>query len=261
MLSMLEVERPAVIVGNWKMYKTIAEAKIFIKGLMPVLKDISSQVGLAVPFTMITTAVQEAQSSPLAIGAQNIWDADEGAFTGEVSCRMVKDAGAAFVIVGHSERRRLFNESDALVNRKLKSALNLQLRAIVCVGETLEQYQQGKTNEVLQRQMRESLHGITAAQSTQVILAYEPVWAIGTGQTATPEGAQKVHQFCRKIAADLLGKEAASKLVIQYGGSVKPDNAAALLNQPDIDGLLVGGASLALESFIEIVRSPSRSFK
>lgn len=244
-----------VIIGNWKMHKTIPEATSFIKDLLPSLEQSMARVGLAVPFTMISKVSEVAQDSKLSIGAQNLSDAEEGPFTGEISGRMLADAGASFVLVGHSERRHLFLETSCLVNRKLKQALHDGLQAIVCIGETLEEYEAGKTQEVLSAQIQASLKGIPAKMFyDRVILAYEPVWAIGTGKTATPEIAQAAHQFCRGMVAHLFDKDAAQALIIQYGGSVKADNAAALLRQEDIDGLLIGGASLSLDSFIRIIQ-------
>lgn len=251
---MSQLNRPTFIVGNWKMYKTIGEGKAFIKGLASTCAHSSRQIGLAVPFTMISAAVEAAKNSPIAIGAQNVYDAEEGAFTGEISCRMLKDAGSSFVIIGHSERRLLFLEDDQWINRKLKRVLSEKLKAIVCIGETLEQYQQGTTHSVLSSQLKASLHDIGSEQFESVVLAYEPVWAIGTGRTATPEIAQKVHLFCREVVAKIWGSSIAERLIIQYGGSVKPDNAAELLAQPDVDGLLVGGASLSLDAFSKIIQ-------
>jgi triosephosphate isomerase (TIM) len=246
--------RPTVITGNWKMYKTISEAVSFIEGLIPFASKTHAEVGLAVPFTILPSAAKAAQNSLIKVGAQNLNAEKEGAFTGEISGRMLTDAGASFVIVGHSERRRLFHETDAMINKKLKGALHAGLRTIVCIGETLEEHQQGKVQTVLQKQIEQSFEGITEEQLKNVILAYEPVWAIGTNQTATPEIAQKAHRFCREVMARKWGEIPAEKVVIQYGGSVKADNAASLLEQADVDGLLVGGASLSLDSFSKIIR-------
>jgi len=250
----MQANRPAFIVGNWKMYKTVAEAKSFIKGVDSAHHS-SRQVGLAVPYTMIAAAAEAAKGTSIAIGAQNVHDAEEGPYTGEISCRMLKDAGASFVILGHSERRQLFCEDDSWVNRKLKRTLTEKLKAIVCIGETLEQNQQGKTKEVLSGQIQASLQGILAESFGSIVLAYEPVWAIGTGRTATPELAQEAHHYCREVVSQLWGRQVGNHLVIQYGGSVKPENAAELLAQPDIDGLLVGGASLSLDSFNRIINA------
>lgn len=262
---MTSKNRQKVIVANWKMYKTIDEATEFIKNLITTVDESSNdstlKVYLAVPFTGIKTASDQAEGSPVVIGAQNMNDASEGAFTGEIAARMLKDAGAKFVILGHSERRHLYKESSAFINRKVKRALTDQLQPILCVGETLEEREQEKTYEVLKSQLTESLDGITAEQLDQILIAYEPIWAIGTGKTATPEIAEEAHVLCRKIIAEKWSHEAADKLSILYGGSVKPDNAKDLMDQADIDGLLVGGASLSLDSFVKIVHDSSSESK
>jgi triosephosphate isomerase len=249
-----ESVRPTVIIGNWKMHKTIAESAAFVTSLAFVVRHSSTQVGLAVPYTMITAAADAARGALIAIGAQNVFDAEEGPYTGEISCRMLKDAGASFVIIGHSERRHLFHEDNAWINRKVKRALNDGLRVVLCIGETLEQHQTGKTHAVLHEQLTECLKDVGERQIESLIIAYEPVWAIGTNQTATPEIAQASHHFIRNEIAKKWGKPASERLIIQYGGSVKPENAAALLNEPDIDGLLVGGASLVLDAFVKIIQ-------
>jgi triosephosphate isomerase len=253
-LVLTESVRPTVIIGNWKMHKTIAESTAFVTSLGFVVRNCSTLVGLAVPFTMITAAADAARGTMVAIGAQNASDAEEGAFTGEISCRMLKDAGASFVIVGHSERRHLFHEDNAFINRKVKRALSDGLRPLLCIGETGEQHQQGTTHEVLEKQLREGLADVSPQQMESIVLAYEPVWAIGTNKTATPEIAQANHHFIRECVAKQWGKYVADRIVIQYGGSVKPENATALLDQPDIDGFLVGGASLSLDSFVKIIQ-------
>jgi triosephosphate isomerase len=249
-----ESTRARKITGNWKMHKTLAEAKAFVASLAFVAVNNPVQIGLAVPFTMIAAVAEAARGSLINIGAQNMHWEEEGAFTGETSCKMLKDAGASFALIGHSERRQLFHESDLLVNKKLKAALNNQFQATVCIGETLEERQKGRTEEVLKRQLLEGLQGISPDQFSLITLAYEPVWAIGTGQTATPEMAQEAHRFCRSIVVEQWGNEAGKHLVIQYGGSVKAENASALLEQSDIDGFLVGGASLSVDSFIRIIQ-------
>lgn len=245
--------RPTVITGNWKMYKTIPEATAFIQELIPLVKKATVQVYLAVPFTALRAAADCAKKSPIVIGAQNMHDATEGAFTGEIAGRMLKDAGARFVILGHSERRRLFKESNAFINRKVKRALAEGLQPVVCIGETLEEREANQTEEVLSRQLLESLADVTDEQLEQLMIAYEPVWAIGSDRPATPEIAQEVQAQCRKKMAQQWGKAVAEKIVIQYGGSVNPENAHALLKQPDIDGLLIGGASLSVATFSEII--------
>jgi len=249
-----ESVRPTVIIGNWKMHKTIAEATAYVTSLGFVVRNCSNQVGLAVPFTMITAAADAARGTMISIGAQNAYDAEEGAFTGEISCKMLKDAGASFVIIGHSERRQLFHEDNAWINRKIKRVLSDGLRPLLCIGETKDQHENGSTFEVLGKQLSESLADITPQQMETITLAYEPIWAVGTNQTATPEIAQTNHRFIRETIARKWGKPVADRIVIQYGGSVKPENAAALLEQPDIDGFLVGGASLSLDSFVKIIQ-------
>ncbi len=252
--------RPVVIAGNWKMYKTIPEAEAFVETLTPLLKNSQATVYLATPFTAISATVKKVKAldAPITIGAQNMNDASEGAFTGEIAARMLKDAGASFVILGHSERRQIFRESDAFINRKIKRALMDGLQPILCIGETAEERERGEREEVLQRQIGGSLEGIQPDQIGKVIVAYEPVWAIGTGKVATAEEAQTAHAFCRKVFTDVWGEPLATHLVIQYGGSVKAENAAELLAQPDIDGLLVGGASLSPHSFSQIINAYQR---
>ncbi len=245
--------RPLIIVGNWKMYKTIDEACEFIKTLAPLIEKSQAAVYLAVPFTAIQAAAEITPT--ITVGAQNMSDATEGAFTGEIAARMLKEVRAQFVILGHSERRHLFHESNAFINRKVHRALQEGIQPLLCVGETLEQRERNEVREVLKEQIFQSLEGVTKEQMGEVLLAYEPVWAIGTGKVATPEQAQETHALCREIVAEAWGKRVANKVVIQYGGSVKPDNAKALLSEPDIDGLLVGGASLTAPSFNEIIHA------
>ena len=246
--------RPYVIIGNWKMHKTLEEARSFVKGLLSDFHPIENTlVGLAAPFTVIYPLSQEAAGSPLLIGAQNMNDASEGAFTGEIAGLMLKDAGAQFVLLGHSERRRLYGEDDAFINRKVKKAVETRLRPILCVGETLAEYEEGKTEEVIEKQLSLGLKDMHSDQLKGFVLAYEPVWAIGNENSASPEIAQRVQHFCRSALARLLGEEFAEETPIQYGGSVNPSNAGQLLEQSDIDGLLIGGASLSLEAFRQIV--------
>lgn len=249
--------RPVIITGNWKMHKTIAEAIDFVKKLAAAING-CHEVFLAVPFTMLYPLKLEISGSFLTLGAQNVNDAAEGAYTGEISSKMLKDAGAQFVLIGHSERRQLFQESDLVINNKVKRAVAEGLRPVLCVGETKVEHVSGKTAEILTRQIKEGLNGISADSLAELIIAYEPVWAIGKGESATPEIAQAAHRQCRQCLKDLFGAEMSEKIVIQYGGSVTAKNAAALLNQPDIDGLLVGNASLSLESFVAIVNNSSK---
>lgn len=249
------MHRPVVIAGNWKMYKTGEQAKNFINELNPLIKNSFAFVYLAVPFTAIKPAAEQAKSGKITIGAQNMHDATEGAFTGEISASMLVEAGAKFVILGHSERRKIFNETDAFINKKMIRAVKEQLQPLLCVGETLADREQGRTAQVLETQLSGCLQDLDKNDLKKLIIAYEPVWAIGTNQTATPEIAQEAHLLCRKWLAGKYGEDFAQSVVIQYGGSVKPDNAAALLKMPDIDGLLIGGASLTVDSFSKIINS------
>jgi len=254
---MAHVHRPKVIVGNWKMHKGIAEARSFVTGL--ALSHFTSLVGLAVPYTCLSAAAEAARGSAIMIGAQNVSDNEDGPFTGEISSKMLKDTGATFAIVGHSERRQHFHEDDTLVNNKIKRLIESGLRPLMCIGETLEQHQDGKSHQVLHAQLINGFRGLTPGQVEHIIVAYEPVWAIGTGKTASPETVEAAHAYCRKVIASAWGKDTAEHIIIQYGGSVKADNAAALLALSDVDGLLVGGASLALESFTKILHAQEHS--
>lgn len=229
------------------MYKTGEEASAFIRTIIPLIKNTSYPVFLAVPFTAIQDAVQAAQGSNIIIGAQNMHDAEEGAYTGEISGRMLKSAGAQFVILGHSERRQYFFETNEWINRKVKSALKIGLKPILCIGETDQERQQGLTKEILLGQISECLKGISENEKKPLVVAYEPIWAIGTGKTATPQMAQETHALCRRVLA--------KQIPLIYGGSVKPDNIAALIAEPDIDGALVGGASLNVDTFANIINN------
>jgi triosephosphate isomerase len=241
------------LAGNWKMFKTGGEAAQFIDELAPLVDPlIDREVALAVPATALEAAAKAAAGSRIVIGAQNIHWEREGAFTGEVSAPMVKAAGAAMVLIGHSERRQLFGEDDAQVGRKIAAALAERLLPVICVGENLSDREKGLTMEVLTGQTA-PLASIPAADAPGIVLAYEPVWAIGTGKAATVGEAQEVHVFLRRRLREFFGSDTAGKARILYGGSVKPDNAPSLLAQPDIDGLLVGGASLKVDSFAKIV--------
>lgn len=246
--------RPYIIIGNWKMHKTIEEARLFIKNLLSSFQPaVNEIIGLAVPYTMIYPLSQEVKETPLFLGAQNMNDASEGAFTGEIAGKMLKDAGAQFVLLGHSERRHLYGEDNPFINRKIKRAIEIGLKPILCIGETQAEYEGKQTHDVIERQLIEGLKDIQPQQLHNLIVAYEPVWAIGNRHSASPEIAQEVHCFCRQILAKILTEELSQQIVIQYGGSVNPSNAHELLAQPDIDGLLIGGASLSLESFLQIV--------
>ncbi|MGC1105903.1 MAG: triose-phosphate isomerase [Candidatus Acidiferrales bacterium] len=246
--------RRPVIAGNWKMYKTQAETRDFFRVFTPLVSATKHcEIIVAPPFTALATAVESARGSAIAIAAQDAYWESEGAFTGEVSMRMIIEAGCRAVILGHSERRRYFGETDATVNRKLRAALAASLQPIVCVGETLEEKEAGHTERVLNAQFLGATAALTPAEFSRILLAYEPVWAIGTGRTATPETAGKSHGYLRRLAKERFGEENAAALRILYGGSVKPDNVRSLMAQEEIDGALVGGASLDPQSFSSIV--------
>ena len=249
--------RRKFVCGNWKMHKTGQEALQLVNELSKRLSGASAQVGIAPPFTTLAQvkwALSQAKS-PLQLFGQNCHHEKQGAFTGEVSCAMLKDAGCDGVILGHSERRQLFGETDEGVARKVKAALGEGLHPIVCVGETLQEREAGRTWEVVSRQVRAGLAGLDAGALQKITVAYEPVWAIGTGRNATAAQAQEVHGQIRGLLRELGGAATADAVRIQYGGSVKPDNAAELLAQPDVDGALVGGASLKAEDFAKIVEA------
>ncbi|MGH9771007.1 MAG: triose-phosphate isomerase [Candidatus Acidiferrales bacterium] len=246
--------RRPVIAGNWKMYKTQAETRAFFRAFAPLVAGSQHcDILVAPPFTALAVAVEAAQGSSIGIAAQNMHREREGAFTGEISARMLVECGCRAVIIGHSERRQYFGETDDSVNRKIKVALEVGLIPIVCVGETLTEREGDLTHTVLQRQFDGGFAALTAGDFSRILLAYEPIWAIGTGRTATPEIAEKVHGHLRELASARFGSELAIMLRILYGGSVKPDNIAGLMAQPDIDGALVGGASLDPQSFARIV--------
>jgi triosephosphate isomerase (TIM) len=246
--------RKPVIAGNWKMYKTQAEARAYFAGFKPLVASATHcEIIIAPPYTALAASVEAAAGSPIAIAAQNVYWANEGAFTGEVSPNMLVETGCRAVIVAHSERRQLFGETDETANRKVKAALAAELTPILCVGETLAEREAGQMNAVLERQFRGSLAALTGAEFSRIIVAYEPVWAIGTGRTATPEMAAESHRFLREIAAAVFAPDHAAMLRILYGGSVKPDNIKGLMAQADIDGALVGGASLDPQQFASIV--------
>jgi triosephosphate isomerase len=248
------MSRTPIIVGNWKMYKTGREAVTFIQEFLPLVASWAGQeVALAVPATALAEAVLAAAASPLIVGAQNAHWATEGAFTGEISAPMVKAAGGSLVILGHSERRQYFGDTDEWVAKKLTAALEAELLPIVCVGETARDRELGRTFNVLANQLTGGLSGLPDQDLNKVVLAYEPIWAIGTGVTATVEQAQEAQAFIRGRLARQFNPTAAEATRILYGGSVKPDNAKALIDQPDIDGALVGGASLDPASFARIV--------
>ena len=245
--------RPAVIAGNWKMNKTPAETTALINEMLPLVKDAACGVVLCVPFVDLQAALEVATGSNIKIGAQNCHFEKSGAFTGEVSAVMLKEMGVEYVIIGHSERRQYFGETDETVNLRTKAALENGLKPIVCVGETLTHREQGITNELVAMQTKFALKDVCPCCLKNVIIAYEPVWAIGTGKTATAEQANEVCAVIRATVAELYGKEAADAMTIQYGGSMNAKNAAELLAQPDVDGGLIGGASLKSADFSVIV--------
>jgi triosephosphate isomerase (TIM) len=247
------VRRP-VIAGNWKMFKTAGEARAFLEALKPLVANATHcDVVIAPTFTGLAAAAEVAKGSAIIIAAQDGYWEREGAYTGEISMGMIADTGARMVIVGHSERRHYFHETDETVNRKVKAALAAGLTPIMCVGETLKEREDGLTHEVLRRHFEGGVAGLTGADFSRILLAYEPVWAIGTGRTATREVAGEAHEFLRELAAAQFTPERASALRILYGGSVKPENIRDLMTQVEIDGALVGGASLNAQSFASIV--------
>lgn len=245
--------RRKVIAGNWKMNMLPNEAIEYIDKLVPLVKDTKNEVILCVPYTDLFYALLTAQNTNIKIGAQNMHFAEKGAYTGEVSAKMLKSINVEYVIIGHSERRQYFNETDETVNKKIKSAFENGLKPIVCVGETLEERESGKTESIITKQTELALDGLTNEQVENTIIAYEPIWAIGTGKTATSEDANNSIKAIRNKIEELYGKDVAEKVIIQYGGSVKSKNAKELFSMSDIDGGLVGGASLDPEEFSKIV--------
>jgi len=251
----MSAKRRSIIAGNWKMNKTTAEAGDLAAKLVPLVSGVKDRdVVLAPPFTALQRVAEAIKGTNIALSAQNLFWEEKGAYTGEISAEMLLDLGCKYVIIGHSERRQHFGETDETVNKKLRQALNKGLLPIVCIGETLMEREAGKVNDVIERQITGGCKGMTAAEMQKVIIAYEPVWAIGTGKTATPEQAEEVHAFIRRKIKSLYGGDVADALRIQYGGSVTPENASLLMAMPDIDGALVGGASLKPESFAALVK-------
>jgi triosephosphate isomerase len=247
--------RTKLIAANWKMYKTPEQTTEFFRDFLPMVADHTrDEIVVCPPFTGLRAAVEAASGSNVAVGAQNVHWEKEGAFTGEVSVGMLSAIGVTHVIIGHSERRQYFNETDDTVNRKLKTALESGFTPIVCLGEVLEEREAGLTEDVLRRQCTRAFHGISARKAAKLIIAYEPVWAIGTGKTATPQMASDAHAVIRHEAEKAFGKEFAEALRILYGGSCKPDNSPTMMSEEEIDGALVGGASLDPESFTKIVK-------
>lgn len=247
--------RRPLIAGNWKMNNNSAESVELVSQLREMISGVKEvEVVVAPPYTALGSVAAAIKGSNILLSAQNIFWEEKGAFTGEVSPAMLKDIGCQYTIIGHSERRQYFGETNETVNKRLKAALNASLIPIVCVGETLEEREAGKTLAIIEQQVKEGLDGLSSGEMEKVVVAYEPVWAIGTGKTATPEQAQEVHQFIRKILAQVFNKGVAEGTRILYGGSVKPDNVDQLMSQKDIDGALVGGASLKADAFARIVQ-------
>lgn len=241
--------------GNWKMNKTVGEALDLVRELKANLSGVKGvEVAVAPPYTALYAVHKELEGSPIRLAAQNLYWEEKGAFTGEVSPLMLKEVGCHYVIIGHSERRQFFGETDETVNRRIKAALVQSLKVIFCIGETLKEREEGKTFSVIEKQVDGGLRGLGEQEMKNMVIAYEPVWAIGTGKTATPEQAEEIHRSIRGRLEKLYSRGVSEEIRIQYGGSVTPENIQGLMNQPNIDGALVGGASLKTESFSKIVR-------
>ncbi|MGA8942734.1 MAG: triose-phosphate isomerase [Thermoactinomyces sp.] len=249
--------RKPVIAGNWKMHKTVSEALDFVKELKDTVLPSDVEAVLCAPFLALPALVAETKETGIGIGAQNVHYEEQGAFTGEISMPMLQEVGVKYVIIGHSERRAYYNETDESVNKKTKAAHGYGFTPIVCVGEVLEEREKGQTGEVVTSQVKAAVQGLSAQEMEKTIIAYEPVWAIGTGKASTAADAQEVCRLIRTTIADLFGSSVADKVRIQYGGSVKPENIASFMEQADIDGALVGGASLKAESFSRLVKAAS----
>lgn len=245
--------RKAIIAGNWKMNKTATEAKALISELIPAVKDAGCEVVICVPFTDLVTAVEMTKGTNIHVGAENVHFEKSGAFTGEISADMLTDLGVEYVVIGHSERRQYFAETNETVNKRTKAALAGGLKPIICVGESLDQREQGVTEELVRMQVKIALNGVTADELKNVVIAYEPIWAIGTGKTATAADAQEVCGAIRATLAEIYGEELAGGIRVLYGGSAKPENIAGFLAEEDVDGALVGGASLKADDFAAMV--------
>lgn len=241
------------IAGNWKMFKTKKEALEFAEEFRELYKDTDVQTAICAPFTDLEALVEAFKGTDIKVGAQNMHFADEGAYTGEISMAMLEEIGVDFCIVGHSERRQYFGETDETVNKKLKKLFEGPIRPILCVGESLEERDADKAFDVVGGQIKADLEGIDAADVKKLVIAYEPIWAIGTGRTATPDQAEEMCAFIRKTLIEIYGEEVSDEVIIQYGGSVKPANATEIMNMDEIDGALVGGASLKPKDFMEII--------
>lgn len=254
--------RKIIIAGNWKMYKTIKDGQELVVALRRDLYQIENiDIVVCPPFTLLAYLADALETSNIKLGAQDVYWQEEGAFTGEISSKMLLDAGCSYVIIGHSERRQFFGETNETVNKKVKAVLKSGLTPIVCVGETLVEREAGKTFKVLEDHVRNGLVDISADDALKIIIAYEPVWAIGTGKTATPQQAQEAHKYIRDLLTKIYNEDVAGQIRIQYGGSVKPENTEELMRQPDVDGALVGGASLKADSFAEIVKKAGEVVK
>jgi triosephosphate isomerase len=250
----MNAKRRPILAGNWKMNMTATQARELASKLIPLVSGVKDRdIVLAPTFTALQTVAEAIKGTNVALAAQNLFWEDKGAFTGEISAEMLLDSGCKYVIIGHSERRQYFGETDETVNKKVRQALNNGLLPIVCVGELLSEREAGKANDVIDRQITGALKGVTAAEMQKIVIAYEPVWAIGTGKTASPDQANEIHAFIRQKVKAMYTAEVADGLRIQYGGSVTPDNVSQLMAKPDIDGALVGGASLKPESFAALV--------
>ncbi len=248
--------RKKIIAGNWKMNKNLSESINLVSEIKKNLpENLNADVLVCPPFTSLETVHSMIKDTPVKLGAQNMYFEDSGAFTGEISANMLKSVGCEFVILGHSERRHIFGESDEMINKKIKQAVKNGLNPVFCVGETLNERENGRAFEVIEDQITKGLTGISEDEFSNVVIAYEPVWAIGTGKTASPEQAQEIHKFIRELISKMYSTSSAENVRILYGGSVKPNNAASLLNENDIDGALVGGACLQAESFVQIIEA------
>jgi triosephosphate isomerase len=255
-------KKPPFVAGNWKMHMAIPEAKALAAAIVKASPDLTeAEIVVIPPFTALGEVSKITRGSAVQVGGQNIFWEDKGAFTGEVSAPMLSDAGCRYVLIGHSERRQFFGETDAAVNKKIQAARRSGLSAIVCIGETLEEREAGKTMARIESQLQTGLESLGAESFREVVIAYEPVWAIGTGRTASPAQAEEVHAFIRKQLRGMYGKETAACAIILYGGSVKPANSYFLFKEKNIDGFLVGGASLEAKSFIGIIKEAIRAYK
>ena len=251
--------RRTLIAANWKMTKTINEAESFVNKMIPALESVSHcDLSIFPPFFAVPAVAGLLQDSTVSVGAQDLFWEEKGAFTGEISGEMIRDAGAGQVLVGHSERRHVIGENNEVIQKKLAAAYQSGLKPILCVGETLDLREAGEAESYVKKQVTSAISGLSKLQLAHLVIAYEPVWAIGTGKTATPDDAEDMHSFIRQLVADTSGDDIAENLIIQYGGSVKPDNAASLLTREHIDGALIGGASLEVDSFLAIAQASPR---